>query len=420
MDTGLHICETAEDNAFLAKRAASKINRLRSSFRRTVYIIDSIKRPEEVDELKNIYGRGFYLFAVHSSDESKHNYLKTYCNIQCKEKRNALIDRDQNGKGGHDQNTSKAFHLADFFITENGNNNKVANAIDRFLKIIFGDPFQTPTFHEYAMFMAYAASTKTADMSRQVGAVISKGTDLIATGANECPKPGGGSYWPLFDDNSNEIYDIKGGRDYTTGSDFNAEEKHKLIAKLKDGLSEGAIKILTKNITESGIEDLTEFGRVVHAEMDALLSCARRGISCEGAKLFTTTFPCHNCAKHIISAGIKTLIYVEPYPKSKALIMHNDALTTDECDPNNKTLLLPFLGVGPRQYLNFFSLTLSTGQKIKRKANDSCKKAEWTKPDALPRVKMYEVTYKSNEVEVEKETDAIIAVKLKNTPPSIN
>ena len=41
-----------------------------------------------------------------------------------------------------------------------------------------------------------------------------------------------------------------------------------------------------------------------HAEMEALLSCARSGVSTRGATLYSTTFPCHNCAKHIIAAGV--------------------------------------------------------------------------------------------------------------------
>ncbi len=56
------------------------------------------------------------------------------------------------------------------------------------------------------------------------------------------------------------------------------------------------------------LDDLTEFGRVVHAEMHAMLDAARRGVSTQGSTLFSTAFPCHNCAKHIVAAGIEEVL----------------------------------------------------------------------------------------------------------------
>ena len=121
----------------------------------------------------------------------------------------------------------------------------------------------------------------------------------------------------------------------------------------------------------SGISDLTEYGRVVHAEMNALLSCARIGTSTDRATLYCTTFPCHNCAKHIIDAGIKRVVYVEPYPKSRAFELHSDAITpkTESVDASNTTNILfePFTGVGARRFLDLFSISLGAGSKIKRK-----------------------------------------------------
>ena len=49
---------------------------------------------------------------------------------------------------------------------------------------------------EYAMFMAYAASLRSAELGRQVGAVIlSQQGEFISVGANEVPCGGGGLYW---------------------------------------------------------------------------------------------------------------------------------------------------------------------------------------------------------------------------------
>ena len=51
----------------------------------------------------------------------------------------------------------------------------------------------------------------------------------------------------------------------------------------------------------------TKYPYVVHAELNAILNY--RGGSLEGAKLYVSLFPCNECAKAIIQAGIKTVVY---------------------------------------------------------------------------------------------------------------
>lgn len=59
----------------------------------------------------------------------------------------------------------------------------------------------------------------------------------------------------------------------------------------------------------------------VHAEMNAILQCAKLGIACNGAKIYITTHPCIHCLKAIINAGIEEIIYIDDYndPISKQL-----------------------------------------------------------------------------------------------------
>jgi tRNA(Arg) A34 adenosine deaminase TadA len=122
-----------------------------------------------------------------------------------------------------------------------------------------------------------------------------------------------------------------------------------------------------------GILDITEYGRAVHAEMDALLTCARSGVSPVGGILYTTTFPCHNCTRHVIAAGIERLIYIEPYAKSRAEELHNDAIVVEEKARDEgrgihrRVPFTPFVGVGPRKYFDLFSLSLSRGFELVRK-----------------------------------------------------
>ncbi len=52
----------------------------------------------------------------------------------------------------------------------------------------------------------------------------------------------------------------------------------------------------------------TKYPYVVHAELNAILN--NRGTSLEGSSLYTTLFPCNECAKAIIQSGIKEIIYL--------------------------------------------------------------------------------------------------------------
>lgn len=68
--------------------------------------------------------------------------------------------------------------------------------------------------------------------------------------------------------------------------------------------------------------------------------------------LYTTTFPCHNCARHIVAAGISKVYYIEPYEKSLALELHSDSITiTGE---ENKVEFLQYEGMGPDKVLKLF------------------------------------------------------------------
>jgi len=53
--------------------------------------------------------------------------------------------------------------------------------------------------------------------------------------------------------------------------------------------------------------------RTIHAEMNALLQCAKFGVPTAGAEIYVTHFPCLQCCKSIIQAGIKAVYYAEDY-----------------------------------------------------------------------------------------------------------
>ena len=131
--------------------------------------------------------------------------------------------------------------------------------------------------------------------------------------------------------------------------------------------------------------DLIEFGRIVHAEMSALSDAARKGIPVEGATLYCTTFPCHICAKLIVAAGIKKVVYLEPYPKSYASDLHDDAIAVDSDAPGAKVAFNAFLGISPFRYRDLF-------EKHKRK--DSAGLAQrWSKGEQRPMINVLYPSY---------------------------
>ena len=332
MNSGDALRQRTNNNSILAYGVAKLIKNERDQrIDKRSYIINSLKHPDEVSTLRKIYGQGFYLFGIHADKERRLYYLvhdKGLSDQQAVE----LIDIDEDEKVAYGQRTRDTYHLSDFFINFGKNVDHIKNTIQRFLELIFAHPYRNPTFDEFAMFMAFSSSVRSSDLSRQVGAVISKNQQIVATGANDCPASGGGLYWAEIEKKSGEVIDKMYGKDYKRSEDSNKSEQNEIINGIiskmseKQCTSEEQINRLRDILEKSRIRDLTEFGRVVHAEMEAILSCGRSGISCLDGTLYCTTFPCHNCAKHIIASGIKRVVYVEPYPKSKALEFHSDSI----------------------------------------------------------------------------------------------
>lgn len=65
--------------------------------------------------------------------------------------------------------------------------------------------------------------------------------------------------------------------------------------------------------------------RTIHSEQNAILQCARFGVSCDGATIYVTGNPCYTCAKLIVGAGIKRYVYSNEY-------FHSDGLDASALD----------------------------------------------------------------------------------------
>ncbi|MBE8539876.1 deaminase [Geoglobus acetivorans] len=62
-----------------------------------------------------------------------------------------------------------------------------------------------------------------------------------------------------------------------------------------------------------------ELCRAVHAEQNAIIQAAYHGVSIKDATLYTTHQPCIMCAKMIINAGIKKVVYGKDYADNRGL-----------------------------------------------------------------------------------------------------
>jgi deoxycytidylate deaminase len=220
--------------------------------------------------------------------------------------------------------------------------------------------------------------------------LISPEGDLLATGCNEVPKFGGGQYGP----------EVENQRDMVLECDSNEIEKmeiaEKIVAALVPTIPEADRRVTAQNLLKpTGLFDITEFGRTVHAEMEAILACGRTGRIARGATLYTTTFPCHTCTRHAIGAGIRRVVYIEPYAKSRAFQLHRDAISAD-ADSDGHVPFIPFIGIGPRRYFDLFSLSLGTGYPVERKQNGRI--LNWSRQEATLRLQMQPTSYLRREV----------------------
>jgi deoxycytidylate deaminase len=333
--------------------------------RRHATIIDSLKHPDEWRLLKTVYGNMFYLVGVLCPENVRQERLVRFKNIP-KQDAPRLIERDKYEKyeNGEEfdcgQQFIKTIFHADFFVRNlTSKQNDTEKPLRRFVDLILSDNRHAPTIDEYAMHIAQATAQRSSCLSRQVGAaIVSKDNELISAGRNDAPKCGGGLY--SEDDTINFSCANTAGCMSEVYKDRIEKDVNLILKKyLKDKIDDETIKNLSGEVKhKTRVKDLIEFSKSVHAEMDAILSAARKCASgLIGSTLYCTTFPCHQCARHIIAAGISRVFYIEPYEKSLAWQLYGEEIVLDDAtiDPvKGKLKILPFEGVAPQQYIELF------------------------------------------------------------------
>ena len=132
-----------------------------------------------------------------------------------------------------------------------------------------------PSWDEYFMRLAYLVSTRATCTRRKVGAVIVKDRRVLATGYNGPPK--GLAHCDVTGCIREEL-NVPSG------------ERHELC-------------------------------RGLHAEQNAIIQAAVHGVSIKVATIYVTNHPCVVCAKMIINAEMKEIVYAEGYPDDLAKLM---------------------------------------------------------------------------------------------------
>ncbi|NLJ86877.1 MAG: cytidine deaminase [Firmicutes bacterium] len=136
-----------------------------------------------------------------------------------------------------------------------------------------------PSWDEYFMEIAHLVAKRSTCLRRQVGAVLVRNKHILSTGYNGAP------------------------------------------SGVPHCLDVGCLR--EKLGIPSGQQQ--EVCRGIHAEQNAIIQAALHGVSTEGAALYCTNQPCTLCAKMLINAGIKRIVYQGVYPDELALEILREA-----------------------------------------------------------------------------------------------
>jgi cytidine deaminase len=412
------------------------------------YLFRSVHHPKEVQRLRRLYDRQLFVISVYSSHNDRFQNLNHQLGEGYRQggtDPKDLVDelmRDEDKFLPEGQRYNKAlagmrkfatdipktFQHGDLFLDVNDPDN--ATHVERFVNLIFSEPFSTPTRDEIGMSEAFTAMLESGNLARQVGAsILSEQGELLTTGTNDVPKPGGSvyrsdDYWDFRDYNDRDrVKQFRRGWDAsdTTRRYVLTDLLRRMLAdpewlrhldklskstlqraKVQTGTASRLAEVLESSVNPDGdslhnvldveklaiglIEsdliwdaqffDALEYGRTMHAEMDAITSAARKGVSVRNATLYCTTLPCHECARLIIGAGIRRVIFIEPYEKSRIDKMYDSEInftTLAESrsedikirkhppeeppglDERVRVDFVPYVGISPRRFHELFS-----------------------------------------------------------------
>jgi dCMP deaminase len=129
-----------------------------------------------------------------------------------------------------------------------------------------------PSWDEYFMRMAHLAASRSTCLRRHVGAVIVKDRMVLSTGYNDTPRG---------------------------------------LPNCGDG---GCPRCASEAPTGVGLDTCL----CLHGEQNAIIQAAYHGVNINGASIYVTHQPCLTCAKMILNAGIRRVVFAGDYPDQVA------------------------------------------------------------------------------------------------------
>jgi deoxycytidylate deaminase len=307
-------------------------------------VFDSIRNPAEIEYFRKTFPN-FFLVAVDCVGQDRWMRVQTRYNGDY----NAFKEsdrRDKNEEGlPYGQQVALCVDDADILINNDNDSmvrteiawkERLGGKIRPYITLLSGETIGRPTEEETYMSMAYCASLISECFKRQVGAVVVDETgDVISVGYNENPpplKPCNREFFDCF----REMYI----------DELMADLKYCPLCgkKLKGFIYPYECPACKENIYRSIVRDRAMSRcSALHAEERAIMNAGSKNL--RNSKMYVTTFPCFNCARKILEAGIRAVWYVESYPDKDSL---------DVFDRAGTVILQKFEGVKARAYFRLF------------------------------------------------------------------
>jgi len=334
-------------------------------------VIDGIKNAAEVRALRQ--WPNFYLFSIQADKENRRTRCLKMNKFDSPEEFDFADKRDQYEQFEHGQQVTRCDYMADIVVVNNvdipdhdhtSKREFIRKIHDHYIDLALESQKteeqvlsgrRAPELDEVCMTMAYSISKRSSCIKRQVGAVIvelDRATEndnhsvneipfIVSNGFNEVPL---GLKKCIYNADFQMCYRDHLQEEHAREIKFcpNCGEKVRFELKCSCGEIHNEYKkwcrkcnrelnppprcSCTKDIFSTyvpGGKDspgkLLDMCRALHAEEMALLQLAKISrVTNENLILYCTTQPCNLCANKIVAAGIKNVVYAEPYSMKDA------------------------------------------------------------------------------------------------------
>ena len=247
---------------YLARRILGRLQEDRN------YVVDSFRHPDEVEAFRR--RADFYLLVTEADAETRFARIKARgreSDPDGLEEFLALEKREEASAHAERQQLAASEQLTDFRLSNSGSIRELENKVCQLLEQLMPN-LQRPNWDEYFMMLAKVAALRSNCVKRKVAAIIVRDRRVISTGYNGTPR---------------------GTRNCYEG---------------------GCPRC--NNMADSGTQ--LEECLCSHGEENAITQAAYHGVSVKGGTLYSTFAPCLMCAKMIINAGIREVVYNLDYP----------------------------------------------------------------------------------------------------------